>query len=104
MYTLLHISDLHRSSAEPVSNDELISSLLLDQDRYVQETPAIQRPQALIVSGDIIQGARLGDPDSLGQLSDQYDVAYRFLSELASRPTFRRSLGPFRVNFCRGPR
>ena len=58
-FSILHISDLHRSSADPISNAELISALVQDRDRYLREDPRILPPEAIVVSGDLIQGVGL---------------------------------------------
>lgn len=84
-FTFLHISDLHRSELDPISNEELISALVCDRDRYVVENPNICVPEAIIVSGDIIQGVPLGTPNFKAELVKQYAVAERFLDELAKR-------------------
>lgn len=42
---------------EPIDNDSLIAALLTDGDRYLGETPAVPPPGAIVVSGDLIQGA-----------------------------------------------
>jgi Calcineurin-like phosphoesterase len=81
-YTLLHISDLHRSSTDPISNDELLSSLVADRDRYLTENPAVRSPDAIVVSGDLIQGAPLGEPQYPDRLAEQYEVAHDFLAAL----------------------
>lgn len=85
MFTILHISDLHRSLSDPIENSTLLGSLLSDQDRYSMETPVIPAPNAAIVSGDIIQGVGLGYEQYSTELDRQYNVAYEFLSELAVR-------------------
>jgi hypothetical protein len=85
VFTLLHISDLHRSPHDPIENASLLGALLADQDRYLIETPMVPKPDAAIVSGDIIQGVRLGAASHAAELSKQYDVAYDFLSGLAER-------------------
>ena len=59
-YSIMHISDLHRSPDDPITNEELVSALLHDRDRYVKEEPAMSAPQALVVSGDLIEGVGLG--------------------------------------------
>ncbi|MEI8354630.1 MAG: metallophosphoesterase [Deltaproteobacteria bacterium] len=82
MYSILHISDLHRSPEDPISNDELISSLRADRHRYIQENSAIQPPDAIVVSGDIIQGVPLNNANYSTELRMQYDVAENFLSRL----------------------
>ncbi|QXU42802.1 metallophosphoesterase [Pedobacter sp. D749] len=80
--SILHISDLHRSSTDPISNDELISSLLMDRDRYKSENKSIASPDAIIVSGDIIQGVSLDYPDFETALAEQYKTAAEFLNRL----------------------
>lgn len=85
MFCILHITDLHRSKADPISNAELLSALLNDRAHYVREDPAISPPQAIVVSGDLIQGVGLGHPEPGTELAAQYDVAYDFLARLADR-------------------
>lgn len=85
MYSILHISDLHRSRDEPVDNDSLVAALLADRDRYIGETPPVPLPQAIIVSGDIIQGASMDQPNWDAAVQDQYQVAHAFLDHLARR-------------------
>jgi len=84
-YTALHISDLHRSPDDPIGNDELLSTLIADRDRYTKEDPAIPSPDAIIVSGDIVQGVSVGASDPDASLREQYAVATDFLSRLATR-------------------
>jgi len=52
-YSTMHISDLHRSPADPISNAELISALVSDHERYLQENPRIGAREAIGVSGAI---------------------------------------------------
>ncbi len=85
VFTLLHISDLHRSPHDPIENASLIGALLADQDRYLIETPMVPKPDAAIVSGDVIQGVKLDCPNYADELATQYDVAHDFLCELAER-------------------
>lgn len=85
MFTILHISDLHRSHHEPLHNHALIGSLIADADRYIGETPPVPFPSGVIVSGDIIQGARLGDPNHVAEVKAQYAVAAEFLGLVADR-------------------
>jgi 3',5'-cyclic AMP phosphodiesterase CpdA len=82
-YTLLHISDLHRAQADPIGNAELLSTLLADRDRAAQENPPIGSPDAIVVTGDLVQGARLGLEDYGAELDAQYEVATDFLIRLA---------------------
>lgn len=90
MFHILHISDLHRSLAEPFNNDALIAALLADAAKYGLETPPVPRIDAIVVSGDEIQGLPLqGDSVDAahwnGELAKQYNVAYDLLSRLADR-------------------
>ena len=85
MFSILHLSDVHRSKADPISNDTLIASLLADRDRFPLETPAIREPDAMIVSGDIVAGAHLGRPDYSKELKEQYAIAQNFLARLTDR-------------------
>ena len=85
MYSILHLSDLHRSHSEPIANDTLIASLLADCDRFRIETPEIPSPDALVVSGDIIWGARLGQAKFETSISQLYQVATEFHVALTDR-------------------
>lgn len=85
MYSILHITDLHRAKSDPISNAELLSALISDRERYERETPPIKPPDAIVVSGDVIQGVTLNQPDFERELSIQYEVAHDFLVSLADR-------------------
>lgn len=85
MFSILHISDLHRFPAEPVDNDALIAALLADRDRYLAETPIVPSPDAIIVSGDLIQGASIDCPDWQKSIEEQYSVARTFFDRLINR-------------------
>lgn len=82
-YTILHLSDLHRALDDPIGNDELLSTLAADRDRFGRENPAISEPDAIVVSGDLVQGAALGLPNYGDVLESQYRVAAEFLARLA---------------------
>jgi len=56
-----------------------------DRDRYILEDPPVPAPDAIVVSGDIIQGVALGTDDFAAKLADQYKVAEEFLDELVRR-------------------
>jgi len=84
-YSILHISDLHRSPTDPISNDELVSALIGDRARYINEEPQVRAPDAIIVSGDIIQGVPLGTSNYAVELAQQYATAEAFLDELTNR-------------------
>ena len=81
----MHISDLHRSPVDPISNDELISTLVADRDRYMGGICSIKSPNLIVISGDLIQGASLGDPEYEKNIRDQYEIAYEFLINLTNR-------------------
>jgi hypothetical protein len=85
MFSILHISDLHRSREEPVDNDSLVAALLADRDRYMGEPQSIPTPGAIVVSGDLIQGAPIGHANWQTMMDDQYRVAGEFLDHLARR-------------------
>lgn len=84
-FSILHISDLHQSPHAPISNAELISALVGDRDRYIHEDPKIIVPEAIVVSGDVIQGVPLGTNNHEAQIAQQYTVAEEFLDELVRR-------------------
>jgi len=82
--SILHISDLHRSKDCEISNVALLSSLLKDKDRYsVSESPKIQTPDIIIVSGDIIRGS-IKPNGSEVEVQNQYEEATAFLNELTT--------------------
>ena len=85
MFSILHISDLHRSREEPVDNDSLLAALLADHDRYAGGIPRIPSPYAIVVSGDLIQGAWIDAPNWQQSVKDQYAVADSFLIALCER-------------------
>ena len=85
MFSILHLSDVHRSRTDPISNDTLIASLLADRDRFPLETPAIREPDAMVVSGDIVAGVRRGRPGYSEELKEQYTIAHDFLARLTDR-------------------
>ena len=84
-FSVLHISDLHRSPYDPISNEELVSALVSDRDRYVREDPAVPVPEAIVVSGDIVHGVKLGATGHEEALSEQYAAAEAFMDELVRR-------------------
>ena len=85
MFSILHISDLHRSQAEPMDNRSLIAALVADRDRYVVETPRVPPPTAVVVSGDLVQGAAIGAENWEDSIREQYEVTRTFLNELCTR-------------------
>ena len=84
MFSILHISDLHRSARDPITNDTLVAALLADRDRYVLETPEVPCPKAIVVSGDLVHGAPRG-ADYRTAIGQQYEVTYDLLARLADR-------------------
>lgn len=85
MFSILHITDLHRAKTDPISNSELLSALISDRECYEREDPPIRAPDAIVVSGDIIQGVGLNTADAESELAAQYEVAYTFLVDLTER-------------------
>lgn len=85
MYSILHISDLHRSPRDIITNAELISALVSDRQRYVLEKPNIRQPDAIVISGDIVQGVVPGTVDADASLAEQYATALAFVEELTDR-------------------
>lgn len=81
MATLLHISDLHRTSDPHLGNDELFSALVSDAARWDLE--GIPTPDLIVVSGDLIQGAALNARDPDTDMATQYREASDFLGRLA---------------------
>ena len=59
-YTILHISDLHKSEED--SYKDLMESLRMDCETYEQE--GIKKPEIIVVSGDIAEGAEGLDADA----------------------------------------
>jgi hypothetical protein len=85
MFSILHITDLHRVKSDPLTNSELLSALIGDRDRYVQEDPPIRAPDAIVVSGDVVQGVTLDHPNYAAEIAKQYDAAHDFLAQLTER-------------------
>ena len=81
MPSLVQISDLHRSKAEPIDNDTLLASIVADLDRF---SAANEAPEALIVSGDLVQGAALGTSEFTREMKAQYEVAFDFIDRLCN--------------------
>jgi calcineurin-like phosphoesterase family protein len=81
-YSILHISDLHRAASDPIGNDELLSTLTADVERYSHEDPQLRDPDAIVVSGDLIQGVTLGTSEYPARLQEQYATAVEFLERL----------------------
>jgi hypothetical protein len=82
MYSLMHIGDLHRSKTQPISNVELVAALAADRDNYINETMSVPYPDAIVVSGDLVQGVPLDSPEYPSALMAQYNEAADFLARL----------------------
>ena len=78
--TLLHISDLHRTSTPRLDNDELLSAILSDTKRWEKE--GIPYPEVIIVSGDLIQGTSVDHPNPDSEIASQYAEVGTFLRQL----------------------
>ena len=82
MPTILHISDLHRTSGPRLDNDELLTAIINDAKRWEQE--GIPQPDLIVVSGDLIQGASGDTTNADAQIQAQYEEANEFLLRLAA--------------------
>ena len=80
--TLLHISDLHRTSAPRIDNDELLPAILSDTKRWEEE--GIPYPEVIVVSGDLIQGTSVDHPNPDSEIASQYAEVEAFLQQLTS--------------------
>ena len=78
--TLLHISDLHRTSTPRLGNDELLSAILSDTKRWDKE--GIPHPEVIVVSGDLIQGTSVDHPNADSEIASQYAEVRTFLQQL----------------------
>ena len=80
--SILHISDLHRTSEPRVRNDELLAAISSDAARW--ETEGIPWPDLIVVSGDIVQGVSLHGGEDDSNIVAQYAEAHEFLRGLAA--------------------
>ena len=81
MPTLLHISDLHRTSEPRLGNDHLLAAIVSDATRW--EVEGIPRPDLIVVSGDLIQSSKADASDADSEVAAQYREAGEFLKQLA---------------------
>ena len=81
MPSILHISDLHRTPRQLLTNDELFAAIASDAMRW--NTEGIPSPDLIVVSGDVIQGVPIGTPDPDPQIVAQYAEASDFIQRLA---------------------
>ena len=85
MLTVLHLSDLHRSQDAPVSNDLLLSCLLLDLEKHQAENLPIHKCDVAIVTGDLVRGASIDEVNVSETLNKQYKEAKSFLIRLSQK-------------------
>jgi len=99
-YTILHISDLHKS--EENSYDDLFESLRLDSESYERE--GILKPEIIVVSGDIVEGAEGRDGEAI--IDKQYSDVKGFLLKLVdyylNGDRARLIMVPGNHDVCRG--
>ena len=77
--SILHISDLHRITADNV--DCLLASFEVEQEYYRKN--GIPQPSFIVVSGDIINGSNEKDAiKAQKEIKEQYQVASKFLAGL----------------------
>ena len=77
---ILHISDIHRTPDEPVTNDQILQYLQADLERHDKE--GIPKPSLVVVSGDITQSGELTEFDEARQLLERL-LEYLQLSKTA---------------------
>lgn len=80
---LLHLSDLHRTGDDPLTNSELLNGIGLDLGQMAQLGDDFTKPDAIVVSGDLVQGVSSSSPTPEEELERQNQEALRFLSDLA---------------------
>ncbi len=83
--SVLQISDLHRSKDTPVSNDFLLSCLLSDIDKHATESPKIPKCDLIVITGDLVAGAKIDDENAPDTLKKQYAQAKDFLVRLCKK-------------------
>lgn len=69
MPTILHISDIHRTPDEPVTNDEILNALVADLRKHSEE--GIPAADVLVISGDLVQAAEPEEYQEAKQLVEQ---------------------------------
>lgn len=81
--TILHISDLHRTSAPRLNNDELLAAIFSDATRW--EAEGIPWPDLIVLSGDVIQGVPADTQEPDLAIAAQYAEATDFLGKLTAK-------------------
>ena len=84
-FSVLHISDLHRDLNDEVNNTWLLDSIEKDIGNYRNQDPPILLPSLCIVSGDLVYGVSLSNPNSSDEIKRQYSQAEEFIVGLADR-------------------
>ena len=79
-YSILHISELHRSNDGSLPNNQLAESILKDLDNINK----INEIKLIIVSGDLVQGSKLSDTSAKKEVETQYDNTKRLLDDLCN--------------------
>jgi len=74
--TILHLSDIHRTEDEPVTNSNILEALVADLHRQ-QEQEGLPKPDLLVISGDLTQSAD----------KDEYEDAYNLIDALKNELT-----------------
>ncbi len=80
---IIQISDLHRSAIAPVSNEFLLETLLSDIEKHPTQSPKIPPCDVVVVTGDLVSGARMDDTNPDDTLKKQYAQAKDFLIRLS---------------------
>ena len=83
MPTLLHVSDLHRTSDPRLTNDDLLAAIFSDSTRW--EAEGISWPELIIVSGDLIQGVDVNASNQDSKIAAQYGEVSDFLHRMADK-------------------
>jgi hypothetical protein len=81
MTTILQIADLHRSTADPVSNEQLVATIVREHDRA--KALGMPKVEVIVVAGDVVQGCGLASQNYADELRSQYGVAAGLLRQLA---------------------
>jgi 3',5'-cyclic AMP phosphodiesterase CpdA len=76
MLTILHLSDIHRTTDEPVSNKNILKALIGDLKRQ-QKNEGLPKPDILVISGDLTQSAS----------EEEYEEAFNFIDALKNELT-----------------
>lgn len=78
-YTILHISDLHKSPN--TCYDNLFESLCVDCEHYMAD--GIEKPEIIVVSGDLVEGSRNTEVKKAEEENWlQYEEVTKFLDKL----------------------